>query len=574
MDTLQTMLTFYLKSVATPHCLAILSDLSKGDYASIVNRKVDPRQYRNPTLYLADAQASAFFSKNASLSHPCLDPRKAALDAWYEAEGRNAVTNALMRRLQHGPVSQEELMLREFLLRVKKRVAKWLGPLPTELDAKFGPGSTLCCPSHVATVADKMTVKPTTTSDAWRYAGFLRDSAWFRSLIERGVIQEDAEGVLSGAEIVRSSRWACVPKNAKTHRSIEIGPSVNIAFQLSVGQLMKQRFRRFGWDLRYAASEHKYLAKVASEDGSWATIDLKQASDSLSKNLVEFLLPTSWYTLLDDLRSKTVEVDGRTVYLNKFSGMGNGYTFELESVIFMSIAQEVCSTMSLCDLPITGVNVFGDDIIVPTAASTLLVKVLKMCGLETNVQKTFVEGPFRESCGGDYFHGWAVRPFYLKENPYEPQHWMVVCNGLYGLAHDHAVDDWLRRTLLNCRTLALRAIPSAIRRCRGPKELGDIVIREDDPGTWSRRWTTKTRNSIRQILAYKPVLRLQSTRFGGSVVGWEEFLPSVKLATILLGQGVARAYKDRETGNRQFVDVGIIPRDPILSYKMGWVKFS
>lgn len=571
MQTLDKLLTFYLKSVATPHCLSILADIKEQQWARLVNRKVSPGAYASPHLYLADAQAQAFFSKNASLAHPDLDPKAEAQKSWYESEHRNARTNAMLQRLQMGPNVPEDLPLIDFLFKVKKRISHWLGPLPTELHSKFGPGVTLCCESSTATVADKMTISPTTTSSAWYLAKqTLPESAWFRSLIVTNKLNY-VEGSLSGAQIVRSGRWTCVPKNAKTHRGIEIGPNINVALQLFVGNTMKKRFAAKGWDLLNAADSHRAYARDSSLTGSHATIDLKQASDSVSKRLVECLLPTPWFDLLDQLRTKSILFEGKTVHLEKFSGMGNGYTFELESLIFMAISQEVCAILGLPATAGKDVLVFGDDIIVPDSASNLLIKVLSRLGFETNVDKTFVKGPFRESCGGDFFSGMAVRPFFLKESPNEPQDWIALANGIRRMVDDHSVPDWLRRIYNGCWILALRAIPSAIRKCRGPSELGDIVIHDTQS-----KWTTRTRNCIRSIRVYKPVARLAGLRDGGSVVEWDNFPDSVKLATVLLGQGVARIKRDYSSHERPYklVDLGIIPRRPRLSLKFGWVTYS
>jgi len=547
-------LTLYLKSAATPFCLETIKLIESEQWGILATRKVLPSSYHNAESYLIDAQANAFFSKNASLDSPDLNPERAAKQAWIEAEGRCAITNAFISRLQHGPMDQDDMRTREFLLRVRRRMKQWLGPLPSELNSRFGPGVTMCCRGKLSTVADKMTVSPTTTLGASRYAEFaLGESAWFRSLFERGVLSY-SEGSLSGLTLVRESLWASVPKNAKTHRSIEIGPSLNVSLQLDIGKTMKRRFRQRGWDLQHAADSHKRVAREASISGDYATIDLKQASDSVSRNLVKFLLPDLWYELLDDLRSKSIKIDGRTQYLEKFSGMGNGYTFELESVIFMAIAQEVLSTLNLNHVPMIDVFVFGDDIIVPTAASKLLVLVLSRLGFDTNVDKTFVEGPFRESCGGDFYKGTAVRPFYLKEFPNEPQQWIIFANGIRRVGLDESRSGWFRDLFLKLWFRIQDALPTAVRTCRGPVDFGDIVI-HDEQSTW----TTKTRNCIRLVRTYSPVVKRVGSRRGGAIIEWDYFHSSVQLATVLLNQG------ERE---------GIVPRNPRLSYLYRWVPFS
>jgi hypothetical protein len=59
-------------------------------------------------------------------------------------------------------------------------------------------------------------------------------------------------------------------------------------------------------------------------------------------------------------------------------------------------------------------GVFGDDIIVVKPAFRWVVRLLELLGFTVNSKKTFVEGPFRESCGQDWFNGQPCRPVYIK----------------------------------------------------------------------------------------------------------------------------------------------------------------
>jgi len=92
--------------------------------------------------------------------------------------------------------------------------------------------------------------------------------------------------------------------------------------------------------------------------------------------------------------------------------MGNAYTFELESILFYSLSIGVCKTLGLTT---ESVSVYGDDIIVPTTAFDLLSSTLEFCGFSVNSEKSYSVGPFRESCGADWFCGMDVRPFYLRK---------------------------------------------------------------------------------------------------------------------------------------------------------------
>ena len=89
--------------------------------------------------------------------------------------------------------------------------------------------------------------------------------------------------------------------------------------------------------------------------------------------------------------------------------MGNGFTFPLETLIFWAL------TASACEGDVDSVSVYGDDIICPRERADDVIDTLTMCGFKINLEKSFVEGPFRESCGCDYYKGIDIRPFYKKE---------------------------------------------------------------------------------------------------------------------------------------------------------------
>lgn len=544
--------TAYLATAATPVSRAIEQMVSEGRWEDLVKFRIKPSDYNDAESYFIDAQAVAFFSKNADLPTG-IDKSKAALTSWWEAEHRCCATNARLGRLLHGQFNDPvDLQLFDFLQRVKKRVTRWLGPVPNKLYGKFGPGVTLCCRGSLSTVPDKMSVTPTTTASLLPYLHWWGETAWARALDKRHLLYDECGSFK--VDIRRYSSWISVRKNAKTDRSIEIGPSLNIFHQLFVGKTMKLRFRDAGWDLLHSADLHGRVARVASISGEFATIDLKQASDSVCKALVKLCLPHLWYQLLDDLRVGSCQLpDGRVVRLEKFSGMGNGYTFELESVLFMAISQEVCASLGLPATANSDVYVFGDDIIVRTEAARTLISCLRALGFETNDEKTFVEGPFKESCGQDFFNGVAVRPYFLEDDPCTPERLISFANGLRRSASGARGFDRAERLLRPWR-LVLKDLPKEIRDCRGPEELGDIVVHDD-----LAFWTTRTRNSRRFVRCYRPIPPRLTTRQGGGKIGWQEFWEEVQLASRLISVGD---------------DVGVTPRDAIAGYKLGWVQYS
>lgn len=213
--------------------------------------------------------------------------------------------------------------------------------------------------------------------------------------------------------IVSNGRFATVPKNNVTDRPIDIQPTGNIFLQKGVGATFRRALRKVGINLN-DQSHNRDMARKGSLDGSLATIDLSSASDMISSYIVLQLLPTAWYKYLSAIRTEALNMpDGSVLRLERFSSMGNGFTFELESLIFYALGKACLIKLGLPSDP-SHFSVYGDDIVIDSRAASLLIEILEQAGFKPNVKKTFTEGPFRESCGGHYFNGAEVTPFYIR----------------------------------------------------------------------------------------------------------------------------------------------------------------
>lgn len=211
------------------------------------------------------------------------------------------------------------------------------------------------------------------------------------------------------------SRLVFVPKRDDISRTICIEPNLNMFFQKGFEHILLSRLEQV-YKIRLASQQDKnrLLAKIGSIDGSYSTIDLSSASDSISIRMLEATFPKPWVDLLKQLRSpKVLLPDGRTLDLYMISSMGNATTFPLETIIFRAVVA-ACLTIHNCKTVRSKVAVFGDDIIVPTEIYPKVIRLLHLLGFTVNSSKTFVEGPFRESCGHDYYLGHDVRPVFIK----------------------------------------------------------------------------------------------------------------------------------------------------------------
>lgn len=227
--------------------------------------------------------------------------------------------------------------------------------------------------------------------------------------------------------VVDGSRITTVPKSARTDRTIAIEPLLNVYLQLGVDRVFKSRLKkRWKYDLS-TQKVNRDLAKEGAAVGNYATIDLSAASDTISLKICEILLPPAWYDFLCDIRSPKGVLDGYKGSFEKISSMGNGFTFALESLIFGAIVRHVMRRRKNHGKT----AVYGDDLIVPTCVAPDVVSLLELCGFSINSDKSFLSGPFRESCGSDWFLQYNVRPVFLKRPARTVMDLFYIHNRLY-----------------------------------------------------------------------------------------------------------------------------------------------
>lgn len=393
----------YLEELDTPRALTVAlivrEGLSGGVEDEIANLVINPLNYTDPAKFALDYQATELLRKWESLQ-VSWNPRERAIEKFWAAENQCSSANAKLRsRLD------EDGKLTQILARAEFALQALLGDVTPELlhsipaYGGWGKGVTSSCKGSWRTEFHKLEAQPQAT----RLLQPLARAA-----------MRDATGGLYDREIeeVVGSVVGFVPKDARAHRSIAVEPSVNQFLQRGIGLAIRRRLKR-RWRLDLSSQQRNQdLALEGARDGSYATIDLSAASDTVSLEIVERLLPPQWVALLRATRCAFTQVDGKTHMLHKWSSMGNGYTFELETAIFAALVRAVLPS----DVWYAGNwAVYGDDIIVPTEFASDLCEILAYCGFSLNERKTFVSGPFRESCGADFFLEKPVRPFYLKK---------------------------------------------------------------------------------------------------------------------------------------------------------------
>lgn len=481
----------------TPTSLACYILLKYGEFEQLVSKAADSACYvEGPwgaERYRRDAQACDFLRKSPIVPLRGVSRRKKAVATFHECEERCLNTNNLMKLLRYPSrhESAAEGAFRVILRNARKLAGRILGPLPDELFGSFGPGTSFEMKGQTfQTVADKLWITPHVTSAA----GAVFDHSYWQTHWGR---QRLKLGLPLPAQC-RGNRFTTVPKDATKDRGICIEPLGNLWCQLAVGRHLKRRLGAIGIRvdrssapdcplkrLTYRPPEtgkelHNRLARDGSLTGEWATIDLSNASDTVALELVREVLPPDWFDLLYALRSPFTFIEGKWVRLEKFSSMGNGYTFELETALFVCLVAVTCGLTPGVDL-----FCFGDDIILPSRSFRDATAVLKMAGFEPNERKSFGSGPFRESCGGDYFSGFNVRSIFCKKKMDSPLDWVALHNGLKS--------KWPRASLVLKR--CVDPIPARLR-LFGPARLGDSVLHGTPTRCWSKdgvRWIATIR---------------------------------------------------------------------------------
>jgi len=232
-----------------------------------------------------------------------------------------------------------------------------------------------------------------------------------------------------GFKNVEGSRLSTVAKNEETQRTIAKEPLWNMALQLAAGAYIEGGLQCVGLDLSTQPELNKRLAWVGSVTNGLATIDLKSASDLITPALIELLWPRSWFCFLSAIRSERIKVPGHGwIDANMMSTMGNGFTFPMMTLTLLSLVY-ACQSHRIrksmyWNKQDTGV--FGDDIIVPSEDYESVCAVLHGAGLIVNTDKSYHDGPFRESCGGDFWTGLDITPFYPKSLGSEPEVYIAI----------------------------------------------------------------------------------------------------------------------------------------------------
>lgn len=225
-------------------------------------------------------------------------------------------------------------------------------------------------------------------------------------------------------ELQRPVKVAAVPKSYKASRIIAMETVVNQGYAKAVSNILDKY-------MPYATPIHNQtvnstLAQIGSILGTYATIDLSHASDTITKDFLFDILPVRARAILHFLGNFTV-IDDKWRLMHQASTAGNALTFQLESLVFLACARACTHVYELYSgehllrrdresgysIP----SVYGDDIIIHSQVGETLLDGFKALGFIVNESKSYISGPFRESCGGEFLRGTDVSSYYFPRFP-------------------------------------------------------------------------------------------------------------------------------------------------------------
>lgn len=460
-----TVIERFLMDINSPRSLTVWLLYKYLEHDQLVDLKCVPENY-NSSQNFFDAYIPTEYLSKASFLSLNTDPKVNARDKFLAAEVTCGHTNIFLKSLLGGHTCvarRDEVLIKS----ARRKIARILGDVDGDelFDVSgWGPGVTTLLKGSDVSAYNKFHREDGITQNLYPLCHQFFPLAyprWSEDLATR-----------NGSALFRPVEGnviVTVPKNAKSERVIAIEPGINLWIQKGYGTLIRRKLRRIGINLN-SQQINQSLARKGSIDNSLATIDFSSASDTIAKELVRLLLPQRWFIALSEARCQSGVINGSAFEWEKFSSMGNGFTFELESLIFVALALASCEEAGASK---TDVHVYGDDVIIPVEAVDAFRRITELLGFSFNGKKSFSSTPFRESCGAHWYDGVCIKPIYFKDRLSTIESLFSMANKIRRLAHRRlggiACD---KRFIESWRTVFLLA-PRSLRSLRISEGYGD-----------------------------------------------------------------------------------------------------
>lgn len=195
----------------------------------------------------------------------------------------------------------------------------------------------------------------------------------------------------------QGSRVISVPKDISGKRVIAIESVKSQFVQQGLSRALRRtRHFRTNFNLEDLT---RHVALASRQD--YVTVDLKDASDRLCVSFAD-LLPEDWSFLFRRYSSSYgILPGGECIGFPFIASMGNGFCFELETLLFHALAVLSNEPTTVSEARHYGslVSVYGDDIVFPSYMLPRFQYLLDRLPLVLNPKKTCYTSSFKETVG-------------------------------------------------------------------------------------------------------------------------------------------------------------------------------
>lgn len=346
----------------------------------------------------------------------------------------------LSRFIKDSDLSPPELAARRARKLLKRVFASFD---PTDIKPRHGPGA-------VAT-KQKLWNKYRWSNISSRITEvYPRDEFFYVSLTH---VCDCLRSLTTIGDLSHPARVCLVPKDSRGPRLISCEPVDFQWIQQGLGSALVswlEQHHLTRWTVHFTDQRPNQLgALLGSLTGSYATLDLNEASDRVSLELVRLLFPDHLVRCLEACRTTSTKLpDGRVIELRKFAPMGSSLCFPILATTIWALLAAGIHNAELFEGRETydGFLVYGDDVVVETARADSAIELLESFGLKVNRDKSCTKGLFRESCGTDAFNGICVTPVRLRTvwstspSPEVYTSWISYANSMYDRQYHNVYD--------------------------------------------------------------------------------------------------------------------------------------
>jgi hypothetical protein len=418
--------SYYTGTVATMLYSNLLRDFRKSEGANFGAQYdhellSDVKSFRTLPEYVDDNDTSVRGFKRRKQMNALLKKFRFEKDAYTDDElSERSLNKFLEEQLRlHRPMPLK-LSGYKVLQRARLIAKSILGEYPGDEvieNTRFGKKSSIGCPLSEAYIDIKLSKSAAVTGTDATTKHFLDQVLPGDHVLKRILKRVVPDwGAIKEQLSIAYLNLVEVPKTWKIFRLITPLTLIGLFFSYGFGRVVQTRLDEYGLKISRLQEIHRRKVRLMSLYLDLATADLSAASDSITSELLNRVLPRPWYVALKKTFVRHLRVEDGSEYSTvSVLPMGNGATFPVETLVFYCIIKAIGELTGFSERRVgEKFSVYGDDLIYPTKMHKYVVGIFPQLHLKLNLDKTFTDFPFRESCGADYYRGQDVRPYFLK----------------------------------------------------------------------------------------------------------------------------------------------------------------